>query len=101
MVRALEQEQENYKSKLFHFKGMFDNTGRHSKSLSIESASSLDPTPEDDIVSSRSQGSKPLHHDPERALPNKSRTIKEEIVAKEAKEKHMQGKYIFNVNVDY
>ncbi|WJX42882.1 Rop guanine nucleotide exchange factor 12 [Trifolium repens] len=90
MVRALEQEQENYKSKLFHFKGMFDNTGRHSKSLSIESASSLDPTPEDDIVSSRSQGSKPLHHDPERALPNKSRTIKEEIVAKEAKEKHVQ-----------
>jgi hypothetical protein len=91
MVRALEQEQENCKSKLFHFKGMFDNTGRHSKSLSIESASSLDHTPED----------KPLHHDPERALPNKSRTIKEEIVAKEAKEKHMQGKYIFNVNVDY
>lgn len=86
MVRALEQEQENYKSKLFHFKGMYENTGRHTKSLSIESASTLDPTKDDDLVSSRSQGSKPLHD-------SKSRTIKEEIAAKEAKEKLLQGKH--------
>ncbi|CAJ2656131.1 unnamed protein product [Trifolium pratense] len=90
MVRALDQEQENHKSKLFHFKGMFENAARHSKSLSVESASTLDPTTEDDNVSSRSQGSKPVNHDPERAHPNKPRTIKEEIVAKEAKEKHVQ-----------
>ncbi|GAU13866.1 hypothetical protein TSUD_261930 [Trifolium subterraneum] len=90
MVRALEQEQENHKSKLLHFKGMFVHAARHSKSLSIESANTLNPTTEDDNVSSRSQGSKPLHHDPERAHPNKSRTIREEIVAKEAKEKHVQ-----------
>ncbi|KAL5072684.1 hypothetical protein RYX36_011668 [Vicia faba] len=84
MVRAIEQEQETYKSKLFHFKGMFENTGRHTKSLSIESASTLDPISDDDPVSSRSQGSKPLQQDP---LPNKSKTIKDEIAAKEAKEK--------------
>lgn len=40
MVRALEQEQENYRSRLFHFKGLHD-TGRHAKSLSVESASKL------------------------------------------------------------
>ncbi|XP_004506840.1 rop guanine nucleotide exchange factor 12-like isoform X1 [Cicer arietinum] len=88
MVKTLEQEQENCKSKLFNFKGMFENTGRHTKSLSIESASTLDPI-EDDPSSSRSQGSKPLH-DSEKVLPNKSRTIKEEIAAKEAKDKLIQ-----------
>lgn len=90
MVRALEQEKENYKSKLFHFKGMFETTGRHTKSLSIESASTLDPTTEDDPVSSRSQGSKPLN-DSEKCA--KFRIIKEEIAAKEAKEKLLQGKH--------
>ncbi|KAH9665953.1 Rop guanine nucleotide exchange factor 12 [Citrus sinensis] len=40
MVRALELEQENYRSRLFHFKGLHD-TGRHAKSLSIESAGKL------------------------------------------------------------
>lgn len=91
MVRALEQEQESYRSKLFHFKGMFENTGRHTKSLSIESASTLDPTVEDDppVSSSRTQGqSRPLN-DSER-VP-KPRIIKEEIAAKEAKEKLLQG----------
>ncbi|KAK6264075.1 hypothetical protein SCA6_019509 [Theobroma cacao] len=42
MVRALEQEQENYRSRLFHFRDMNENTGRHAKSLSIESASRLE-----------------------------------------------------------
>lgn len=92
MVRAIEQEQENNKSKIFNFRGMFENSGRHTKSLSIESASTLDPTSEDDPASSRSQGSKPLN-DSERVLTEKSRTIKEEILAKEAKEKISQGKY--------
>ncbi|KAJ1388774.1 PRONE domain [Sesbania bispinosa] len=86
MVRALEQEQESYRSRLFNFKGMFENTGRHTKSLSIESASKLDPS-EEDPVSSKSQGSKP-QNDADKI--SKSRTIKEEIAAKEAKEKLMQ-----------
>ncbi|KAJ0006970.1 hypothetical protein Pint_29742 [Pistacia integerrima] len=48
MVRALEQEQESYRSRLFHFKGLHDNASRHAKSLSIESASKLeDPAMED------------------------------------------------------
>ncbi|TKY64481.1 Rop guanine nucleotide exchange factor 12 [Spatholobus suberectus] len=87
MGKALEQEQESYRSKLLHFKGMF-NTGKHTKSLSIESASALDPSPsEEDPVSSRSQGSKPLN---DLDKVPKPRISKEEIAAKEAKDKLLQ-----------
>lgn len=86
----MEQEQEGYRSKLFNFKGMFDNAGRHTKSLSVESATALDPSPsEEDPVSSKCQGSKSLN-DPDKAP--KPRVNKEEIVAKEAKDKLVQGK---------
>ncbi|KAL5160398.1 Rop guanine nucleotide exchange factor 12 [Glycine soja] len=67
---------------------MFENTGRHTKSLSIESASALDPSPsEEEPVSSRSQGSKPLNVLDKVPRPRISR---EEIVAKEAKDKMVQ-----------
>ncbi|XP_022777169.1 rop guanine nucleotide exchange factor 12-like [Durio zibethinus] len=59
MVRALEQEQESYRSRLFHFRGMHENTGRHAKSLSIESASVLEEAALDEGVAIRSQGSRP------------------------------------------
>ena len=37
MVRALEQEQANYRSRLYHFKGMNDTLGyRHLKSQSVD-----------------------------------------------------------------
>ncbi|GAU10994.1 hypothetical protein TSUD_112870 [Trifolium subterraneum] len=37
MVRAGEQDQESYRSKLFNFRGMFDNNpGKHAKSLSVD-----------------------------------------------------------------
>ncbi|CAL0308758.1 unnamed protein product [Lupinus luteus] len=93
MVKAVEQEQEIYKSKLSHFKGLFENTGRHTKSLSIESATKLDPSEEDASSSSsssscRSQGSKPLHNFDK---GSRQRIItKEEIVAKETNEKLLQ-----------
>ena len=70
MVQALEQEQENYRSRLFHFKEMNDNAAstaaqRHTKSLSIESAGALEYQDEDEgvdsRVSSRSYGGKPLN----------------------------------------
>ena len=38
MVKAMEQEQESLRSRLFHFKGMLENTRSHTKSLSIKSA---------------------------------------------------------------
>lgn len=86
MVKAMEQEQESYRSKLFNFKGIFENAGRHTKSLSVESATTLDPSPteEEDPVSSRSVGSKPLN-DLDKAP--KPKVTKEEIAAKEAKDK--------------
>ncbi|XP_024022513.1 rop guanine nucleotide exchange factor 12 [Morus notabilis] len=61
MVRELEQEQESYRSRLFHFKGMYENAGRHTKSLSVESAGAFDsdqssPSSEADLVAmSKSQ----------------------------------------------
>jgi len=94
MVKAMEQEQESLRSKLFLFKGMFESAGRHTKSLSIESASALDPSPSDEEpVSSRSQGSKPLN---DLDKVPKPRISKEEIVAKEAKDKMVQGKHCVN-----
>ncbi|CAL0324121.1 unnamed protein product [Lupinus luteus] len=83
MVRAGEQEQEGYRSKLFNFRGMFENTGRHAKSLSVESASILDPTSpiEDASASSKNQGSN---------VPKARVISKEEIAAKEAKERLLQ-----------
>ncbi|OIW03812.1 hypothetical protein TanjilG_30088 [Lupinus angustifolius] len=79
MVRAGEQEQEGNRSKLFNFRGMFENTGRHTKSLSVESANTLDPTPIED--SSKSQGSN---------VPKARVISKEEIAAKEARDKLLQ-----------
>lgn len=44
----VQQEQESYRPRLFHSKGMHEHSGRHSKSLSIESASRLEePAMED------------------------------------------------------
>ncbi|KAL2338068.1 hypothetical protein Fmac_012514 [Flemingia macrophylla] len=90
MVKAMEQEHESYRSKLFNFKGIFESAGRHTKSLSVETASTLDPSPppEEEIpVSSRSAGSKPLN-DLDKAP--KPKITKEEVAAKEAKDKILQ-----------
>ncbi|KAE9616159.1 hypothetical protein Lal_00017190 [Lupinus albus] len=94
MVRAVEQEQESYRSKLSHFKGMFENKGRHTKSLSIESSTELDPSEENTIPSSssssslKSQGLKLLHSFDK---GSRQRIIsKEEIAAKETHEKLLQ-----------
>lgn len=95
MVRAGEQEQqEGYKAKLFNFRGIFEGTGRHTKSLSVDIATSLEPT-EDGAASSRSQGSRPLN-DLEK-IPKAKVMSKEEIAVKEAKDKLMQGEQINNL----
>jgi hypothetical protein len=66
MVRALEQEQENYRSRLFHFRGMYENAGGHAKSMSVDSGSALDGVDDDDNdrVATRSQGSISLNDQP-------------------------------------
>ncbi|XP_058780537.1 rop guanine nucleotide exchange factor 12-like [Vicia villosa] len=90
MVRAGEQDQESYRSKLFNFRGMFENNaGRHTKSLSVDTATTLDfqQPAEDGSASSRSQGSRPLDSD---KIPKARSISKEEIAAKEAKEKLLQ-----------
>ncbi|KAE9585872.1 hypothetical protein Lal_00009794 [Lupinus albus] len=76
MVRVGEQEQEGYRSKMLNFRGMFEITGRNTKSMSVESANILDPISiEDGTASSKNQGSNNVP---------KARVIsKEEIAAKE------------------
>ncbi|CAJ1955240.1 unnamed protein product [Sphenostylis stenocarpa] len=88
MVLAGEQEQEGYRPKLFSIRGIFAGNGRHSKSLSVETASVLAESAEDGSASSRSQGSKSIQ---DLDKVPKARVIsKEEIAAKEAKEKLLQ-----------
>ncbi|KAK7294205.1 hypothetical protein RJT34_17091 [Clitoria ternatea] len=79
-----QNEQDGARSKLFNFKGVLDNNGKHAKSMSVESASDPVSPSEEDSSSSRSQGSKPLNDVP------KPKISKEEIAAKEAKEKLQQ-----------
>lgn len=96
MVLAGEQEQEGHKTKLFTFRGIFEGAGRHTKSLSVDTATELDPI-EDGAASSRSQGSRPLTDSDK--IP-KARTVsKEEMAAKEAKEKLLQGQYHYYLTI--
>ncbi|XP_030464664.1 rop guanine nucleotide exchange factor 12-like [Syzygium oleosum] len=64
MVRALEQEQEDYRSRLFHFQGMHDNAGHHVKSLSAEQSMCVEELSGDDATMSRSYGAKPQNEKP-------------------------------------
>lgn len=58
----MEQEHEGFRSRFFLFRGTHENTGRHAKSLSVESANVFDSANEDDLSTSRSQGSTPVHN---------------------------------------
>ncbi|XP_022720985.1 rop guanine nucleotide exchange factor 12-like isoform X2 [Durio zibethinus] len=96
MVRALEQEQESYISRLFHFRGMNENTGRHAKSLSIESASRLEEGALDEEVAVRSQPSRPPNDLPSSNRNDKalrSSLSKEEIAAYQASMAQMKDRF--------
>lgn len=84
MVRAVEQEQESYRTKLFNFKGMFEMTGKHTKSMSVDGASTLESSEE-----ASSKGGSKSSND-EHGVP-RSKVSKEEIAAKEARDKLLQG----------
>ncbi|KAF8027567.1 hypothetical protein BT93_E0469 [Corymbia citriodora subsp. variegata] len=59
MVRALNQEQEDYRSRLYHFQDMRDNAGRHVKTLSADQSMGIGGLSGDDATMSRSHGAKP------------------------------------------
>ncbi|XP_059458191.1 rop guanine nucleotide exchange factor 12-like [Corylus avellana] len=103
MVRALEEEQENYRSRLFHFRGMYENAGGHAKSMSVDSGgSALDAVDDDDNdrEATRSQGSRSLNDQPlerpninvsifkKNDQPPISRLARDELAAG-AKDKHV------------
>ncbi|KAK9281619.1 hypothetical protein L1049_004522 [Liquidambar formosana] len=53
MVRELKQEQESYESRLFHFKGLYENAGgRHTKGLIPENTTG-EESPVDDMETAR------------------------------------------------
>ncbi|CAN8321532.1 unnamed protein product [Cochlearia groenlandica] len=73
MVKAMEQEQESYKSRLFHFKNMSENSAsRHVKSWSSDCAMAMDDDDNDDhnnMMMFRSQPGKLSSVDRPSALP--------------------------------
>lgn len=80
MVRALEQEQENYRSRLYHFKGMQENAGgggRHAKSLSVENGGMFEDSSlmDDDVVMFRSYPGVPRsrNHEPDQPSDHKQK----------------------------
>ncbi|XWS18991.1 hypothetical protein CRYUN_Cryun32bG0092400 [Craigia yunnanensis] len=93
MVCALEQEQESYRFRLFHFMGMNEKTGTHAKSLSIESDNRLEEAPLNEGVAVKRLGSRPLNELPtlnrnDKGL--KSRLSKDEMaVAHQNREKQL------------
>lgn len=62
MVRALEEQQAQHKSRLFHLKGMDENAERQAHSMVMESTDPLSPMA--DRLESRSQASAPLSNEP-------------------------------------
>ncbi|XP_030526508.1 rop guanine nucleotide exchange factor 12-like [Rhodamnia argentea] len=64
MVRALEKEQEDYRSRLSRFQDMHDNPGRHVKSLSADNSSCAGELSGDDTAMSRSYGARPHNENP-------------------------------------
>ncbi|KAJ9692359.1 hypothetical protein PVL29_011422 [Vitis rotundifolia] len=64
MVRVLDQDQEPYKSKLVHFKGMYENGGRHTQRSTAESSSGAESPPDDRMISrSKALGAHRSGHD--------------------------------------
>nr|MCG7218413.1 hypothetical protein [Candidatus Liberibacter asiaticus] len=111
MIKAIDQEQQSFTPKLFHFKGMFENNGgRHTKSLSIENASNYVYQEDDDdeedeeeeeeeeaaAAHKNLQGGKSLNELERKQISNAfncNDRVKEEIAAlKEAKERLAIGK---------
>ncbi|GFS44431.1 RHO guanyl-nucleotide exchange factor 8 [Actinidia rufa] len=89
MVRALEEEQAHYKSRLFHFKGMQENgAGRQAQSVVLETSGPLSPV-ELDRVTSRSQASKPLSNEKGQKAPLAN---DEGLESSLTKDKHPSGK---------
>lgn len=62
MVRAMEEEQAQYRSRLFHFRGMNEDAGRQAHSMIMESSGPLSPV--EGRIASRSQASAPLSDEP-------------------------------------
>lgn len=86
MVRAIEDNPENHKTRLHHLREMHETAGRHTKSLSLEASRALEY--QDDDGGDETQT--PTQSNP-RGL--KSRLTMEEAAAaaKEAKEKQQQS----------
>ena len=117
MVRAMEQEHEGFRSRFFLFRGNHENTGRHAKSLSVESANVFDSVNEDDLSTSRSQGSTPVHNSSEKhqagpplapsnrseraSKPKLSSKDNDLAAEKEAREKMALGSSFFLVLKDF
>lgn len=109
MVRAIEQEQESYRSRLFHFRGSHDTLGRHTKSLSADQGATAD-YPVDDTITSRSQASSPINElvsDMQQTgwslhRSNNDKILKSRLAKEEMKDKQPSGKlfgFIFMIQV--
>lgn len=99
MVRALEQEQEDYRSRLFHFQGMHDNAGHHVKSLSAEQSMCVEELSGDDATMPRSYGAKPQNEKPMEQQQigwslhkSTAKAPKSRLARDEAKDKQPTGK---------
>ncbi|KAJ9190200.1 hypothetical protein P3X46_001427 [Hevea brasiliensis] len=82
MARALEQEQESLRSRLFHFKGMNENSGgRHVKSLSVDDSCSFEQLRDQSEKQQSASVSNGNEKDP------KSRLSKDDAPVAQAKDK--------------
>ncbi|KAL6140883.1 hypothetical protein ACLB2K_059175 [Fragaria x ananassa] len=86
MVRAIEDNPENHKTRLYHLREMHETAGRHTKSLSLEASRALEYQDDDGADETQT---------PTQSNPSglKSRLTMEEAAAaaKEAKEKQQQS----------
>lgn len=103
MVRAIEEEQENYRSRVLKFRGMHESAGRHGKRMSFDGGSSLDPADDDSTTMFCKESDHPLGRQKNGFAPKgtESRLSKD---AAAAKDKQPSGKSPFsfsNANIHF
>ena len=88
MVRAIEDDQEGYKTRLHHLREMHETAGRHTKSLSFEASKALDEDGEN--------GSQTPTESNGRGHRSRKSLEEAAAAAKEAREKQQQSGELIN-----
>ncbi|KAG2722918.1 hypothetical protein I3760_02G149200 [Carya illinoinensis] len=92
MVRAIEEEEENYRSRVLKFRGMHESAGRHGTRMSFDGGSSLDPADDDSTTMFCKESDQPLERQKNGSVlkGTESRLSKDAAAAKDKQPSDME-----------